>query len=59
MNEKEIQKRLGSAPGSTLTALIALAEKVSPESPWNAFDALWLSLPWLKPGSTVDEMRCV
>lgn len=57
MNEKEIQKKLGMPPGSTLTALVALAEKVSPEAPWDAFELLWLSLPWLKPGATADEIR--
>lgn len=57
MNEKEIQKKLGIPPGSTLTALIALAEKVSPKAPWDAFELLWLSLPWLKPAATADEMR--
>jgi|GEM_PF-4828144 len=56
MKEKDIRKKLGISPGSTLTALVALAETVSPKAPWDAFAPLWLSLPWLKPGAPADEM---
>lgn len=57
MNEKDIQKKLGIPPGATLTALVALAEKVSPAAPDEAFDLLWLSLPWLRPAGSVDDVR--
>lgn len=57
MDETDLQGRLGVPPGPTLTALVGLAETVSPTAPWDAFELLWLSLPWLKPGSTATDMR--
>jgi len=57
MNEKQIERKLGIPPGSTLAALVALAEQVRPEAPWAAFKPLWLALPWLEPGATVEQMR--
>src|SRR4051794_35143466 len=57
MNDKEMQKRLGIAPGPTMTALVALAERISPAAPWEAFEPLWLHLYWLKPGQAASDER--
>jgi hypothetical protein len=50
MDEDEITRRLGVAPGPTMKALVALAEQVSPDHPSEAFDSLWLGMSWLERG---------
>ncbi|MDP2270088.1 MAG: hypothetical protein Q8N23_09765 [Archangium sp.] len=42
MKNRALEKKLGIDPGASLTALIELAERVSPSPPWNAFAPLWL-----------------
>lgn len=37
-------------PGPTLIALVALAERISPAHPSEAFDSLWLGMSWLAQG---------
>ncbi len=56
MEQSELQEKLGIEPGSTLTALVALAEELCPEAPWDAFEPLWFVLPWLKPGVTLAQV---
>ncbi len=58
MDARELEKKLGIAPGATLTALVDLAERASPAAPWDAFEPLWLGLPWLKAGTSAASMRC-
>lgn len=58
MNAQQLEKRLGMALGATLTALVDLAEQVSPSAPWDAFAPLWLRLPWLDEKTRASEMRC-
>lgn len=57
MNARQLKKKLGMEPGTTLTKLVELAEEVSPSEPSNAFAPLWLRLPWLEKGTSIDEMR--
>lgn len=57
MDAKEIERRLGIAPGTTLTALVALAERIAPKAPADAFGELWLHLPWLDPKVSLEDLR--
>jgi hypothetical protein len=50
MDARELEKNLRIAPGATLTALVDLAERASPAAPWDAFETLWLGLPWPEGG---------
>ncbi len=58
MNATDLEKQLGMPPGETLSALASLAEQIVPDAPWNAFEPLWLVLPWLAPGGSAEAMRC-
>ncbi len=57
MTEQELTQRLGLAPGPTLTALVALSERIAPGAPGEAFGLLWLYLPWLAPGGRAADLR--
>lgn len=56
MTPRQIQKRLGLAPGETLVKLVAACEAVDPIAPHRAFDALSLTMPWLGSGKTDGEV---
>ena len=58
MNARELEEKLGMIPGGTLTAFVALAEHVLPSAPWDAFELLWLRIPWLEEGTYAVAMRC-
>lgn len=57
MKNRALEKKLGVDPGASLTALIELAERVSPSPPWNAFAPLWLHFPWLKQGASAASAQ--
>ena len=52
MKPKEIESRLGTAPGATLIALAELATRVKREERAKAFDDLSFDLPWLTGKAT-------
>jgi hypothetical protein len=56
--EVELERKLSIPPGRTLTALVALAKEIDPETPETAFAPLWFEMHWLKPTWDSIEGLC-
>jgi hypothetical protein len=57
LSSDEIHRRLGVVPGPLLKAWVAEAERLRPEEPEDAFELLWMHLPWIAPGGSADDLR--